>query len=329
MDVRPIIETTYYSDPSGPVPASIQLTLTWNGTPQAPVTFSGSGHSPGDIYDLSVQVTAPVTTTGVYPWSMAILTTLPGGSTITNSISGRPRWWQTAQAIPMARDGAWEARRDWSPMAMEAISGSMATAAVATSRRETARLTSARRTTAEHSSKTTTAPIHTLILSKRRRASAPRVISPVSRCRTARRKTFSYNGSGALTAVTDPGGWTATFNYNGSGGLADIVEPGGRTVTFTYDSSDDMTSVVMPNASRVTFTYDSMGHMTSDSLGTQSTTYTFDSQGALSGTDTGLGNTMGVMPSSIPRFADLPGDRASQDAGHGDRRNGPRDDLHL
>ena len=65
------------------MPTQIQVTLTWNGTAQPPVTFQTTGHSPGDSYLLSVQVGRPVTATGVYPWySVDIQATLPGGNIV-------------------------------------------------------------------------------------------------------------------------------------------------------------------------------------------------------------------------------------------------------
>ncbi len=89
VDVRPIIETTYQSDPNGPVPTQIQVQLTWNGTTQPAITFSTTGHSPGDVYLLATQVATPVATTGDYSWSVQIQATLPGGNVITSSFSGR------------------------------------------------------------------------------------------------------------------------------------------------------------------------------------------------------------------------------------------------
>ncbi len=64
VDVQPIIQTTFQTDANVPVPTRIQVTLTWNGTTQAPVIFQTTGHSPGDEYLLSVEVASAVTSTG-------------------------------------------------------------------------------------------------------------------------------------------------------------------------------------------------------------------------------------------------------------------------
>src|SRR5262249_42450429 len=51
VSVQPIIETVQFSDLEGSVPSQLQAQLTWNnGTPQAWVTFSTTGHSAGDLY---------------------------------------------------------------------------------------------------------------------------------------------------------------------------------------------------------------------------------------------------------------------------------------
>ncbi len=96
------------------------MTLTWNGVAQSPVTFSTTGHSPGDVYLLNTQVASPVTTTGVYPWTITIQATLPGGNIVQSTISGTTavvvngstdpigRGWSvggTAQLIPDGNGG--------------------------------------------------------------------------------------------------------------------------------------------------------------------------------------------------------------------------------
>ena len=56
INVKPILQTLFASDPNGAVPTQIQAQLTWNGgSPQGWITLGTSGHSAGDIYDLAVQ----------------------------------------------------------------------------------------------------------------------------------------------------------------------------------------------------------------------------------------------------------------------------------
>ena len=103
VSVQPIIETTYQSDPNGPVPTQIQVQLTWNGTAQPWVTFSTAGHSPGNVYQLNTQVASPVATTGVYPWMVAIQATLPGGNIVDSTISGTAPVVANGSADPIGR----------------------------------------------------------------------------------------------------------------------------------------------------------------------------------------------------------------------------------
>ena len=88
VDVRPIIQTTFQTDPNAPLPTQIQVTLTWNGVAQPPVTFQTTGHSPGDSYLLSVQAAAAATATGSIPYSVLVQATLPGGTIVQGTTSG-------------------------------------------------------------------------------------------------------------------------------------------------------------------------------------------------------------------------------------------------
>jgi hypothetical protein len=73
VNPQPILEAFLTSAPSDGVPSSIQVQLTWNnGTAQPWVTFSTTGHAAGDSYVLAAQVSSPVTTSGAYPWTLAI-----------------------------------------------------------------------------------------------------------------------------------------------------------------------------------------------------------------------------------------------------------------
>src|SRR5439155_27279972 len=88
VSVQPIVEATFASDPGGAVPSQIQAQLTWNGgSPQGWVTFGTTGHSAGDVYDLAVQDSSAVTSTGIYTWSIEVKATV-SGSTIDRTYSG-------------------------------------------------------------------------------------------------------------------------------------------------------------------------------------------------------------------------------------------------
>ena len=196
VSVQPIIDTTYYSDPNGPVPTQIQVQLTWNGTAQPFVTFQTTGHSPGDAYLLATQVASPVTTTGAYPWKVEIQATLPlpGNPSSTARSAVRPTSWSTAPAIRTARDGALAERPGCTRTAWVGSSGPTATAAAATS-----------------------SP-----------AAVTTFFSPPND-----QGTLVKNADGSFT-YTNP--QQEKWNFNSQGFLTSVVEPDGPTEMFAYNS---------------------------------------------------------------------------------------------
>ena len=313
VDVRPIIETTYESAPSGPVPTQIQVTLTWNGTAQSPVTFSTAGHSPGDVYQLNTQVASPVTATGVYPWTVTIQATLPGGNVVQSTISGTSlvvvngstdpigKGWSvggTAQLIPDGNGGYFWVDGGGGTRDFEAGNGTTFVSPP-----------NDLGTLVKNSNGTFT---YTTPQEEKWNFNSSGQITSITEP-DGPSENFTFNSSGDLAEVIMPGGWTTTFTYNSSNELAAVDEPGGRVITVTHDSSDDLTSATMPDGSVRTFTYDSAGQMLSDSLGTQSTTYTYDPQGALSSATDGPGQTMSLVPSSIEGLQTGPALSSNQD----------------
>ena len=69
------------------VPSSIQAQLTWNGVAQGWITFGTSGHNPGDVYYLPLQVASPVASSGIYPWSVEVKASV-GGTVYDRTVSG-------------------------------------------------------------------------------------------------------------------------------------------------------------------------------------------------------------------------------------------------
>ena len=84
LNIQPIVTATLASDFCAGVPSQIQAQLTWNGTPQGTVTYSSfTGHNPGDVYSLPLQVSGTVATTGNYSWSVTAAITV--GTMVYNS----------------------------------------------------------------------------------------------------------------------------------------------------------------------------------------------------------------------------------------------------
>jgi RHS repeat-associated protein len=99
--------------------------------------------------------------------------------------------------------------------------------------------------------------------------------------RNGLRVTYTYDGSGKLTTITDPYSKLTTFAYDGSSKLQTVSDPAGRVATFTvtggnlasaklpdnalwsftYDASKRMTEVQDPRSKRVTVAYDAAGRV--------------------------------------------------------------------
>jgi RHS repeat-associated protein len=310
VDPQPIIDTTYCTDPNSPVPTSIQVTLTWNGTPQTPVTFQTTGHSPGDMYQLNVQVANPVTTTGAYPWSVDIQANLPNGNVVESTISGAAdvvangpsdpigTGWSiggTAQLVSDGHGGYFWVDGGGGTEDFQAGNG---TTFVSPPQDQGTLVKNS------NGSFTYTNPQQEQ-WDFNSQGQLTSIVQP-----DGPSETLTYSGSD-LTTITQPGSWTSTFTYSG-GELSQIQMPGGRDVTLTHTGSD-LTDVTMPDGSLRTFTYDSAGRLINDSWGTRSTTYTYDMEGALSSANEGLGRILGLIPSSIQGLQTNPAIDASQD----------------
>lgn len=68
--------------------------------------------------------------------------------------------------------------------------------------------------------------------------------------------TLSYDGSGYLSAVTDPAGRSYTITTS-SGRISQISDPASRIVSYSYDGSGNLTSVTDPTGAVIGYTYDS------------------------------------------------------------------------
>ena len=99
-DPQPIITFSVTLD--GSLDADeIQATLTWNGTPQSPKTFTGLSGGAGATYTFSLQVATAVSATGNYDFSVSVTAESSSPSTSeTGSASAPTSWWQPTAAAP-------------------------------------------------------------------------------------------------------------------------------------------------------------------------------------------------------------------------------------
>jgi RHS repeat-associated protein len=316
VDVRPIIQTSFQTDPNSPLPMQIQVTLTWNGSAQSPVTFSTSGYSPGDAYLLSVQVANPVTATGSYPWSVDIQATLPGGPVINSTTSGTAfevvngptdpigQGWSlggSAQLVSDGQGGYFWVNGNGGVSDFQAGNGSTFVSPPNNLGTLVQNGAGSFTYTSPDQVKSNFSTVSGQIL-------LTSIVQP-----DGPSETFTYNASGAPVSVTQPGGWTATFTYDSNNQLATIAEPGNRTIAIAHDSFGNLISAALPGGGLYTYTYDSVGHMLSESFGNQLSTYTYDpTTGVLTDTNTGPGRTSTMVPASVQGLQTSPAQPASR-----------------
>jgi RHS repeat-associated protein len=104
--------------------------------------------------------------------------------------------------------------------------------------------------------------------------------------------TLAYDGSGQLAAVTDSAGHTITCSSNGDGTLASISAPDGRTVSYGY-TGGRLTSVTQPGSRTTTYHYDANGRLDqiTDPSGHTQVQNTYGSDGRVSQQTDALGHT--------------------------------------
>lgn len=73
--------------------------------------------------------------------------------------------------------------------------------------------------------------------------------------------TFSYNGQGRLSAVTDVDGRRVAYSYDNAGNLTSVTDVRGQLWTYSYDTDHRMTGKSDPLGNSDTFAYDAEGRM--------------------------------------------------------------------
>lgn len=301
ISVQPIIELRWDSGTSGTIPTQFELQLTWdNGTPQSWVTFSVDSHTQEDVYLLAVQVSSPVSESGLYPWQVEMRTTFSNRDMVTRTIAG------TAAVI--VQEAASPFGYGWSLAGLDRLIVMDDGHALWIYGAGGGRLFTAT------SGYTYQAPNDMGTLSWDGLANAFRYQGRDG-------LTWTFDADGRLTTVEDAHGLTRTFTYS-SGRLATWIEPGNEVTTLTYDSNDlletitepgnrlvtlvhdengDLTTLINPDGGRRTFTYDDAHRMVRDEFGPLQTTMVYDStSGRLSSIDRGLGSTLAINP-QIPQ----------------------------
>ena len=94
-------------------------------------------------------------------------------------------------------------------------------------------------------------------------------------------ESFTYDGAGNLTGMTNPNGFSMTMEYDVLDRLTRIVDPLGHDQTFEYDDEDNLTKVVDENGYGTDYLYDGLDRLigVDDSAGV--TMYEYDGPGNL------------------------------------------------
>ncbi len=300
VDVKPIIELVYSTNPGGSVPSNLLAKLNWNsgGYPATWTTFSTSGHSAGDTYDLALPV-ATAMTTGYYPFTAEIEDPSSGTYTYSSDVavvaqgSGDPfgQGWSLAgvEQLVSVTGGALLVDNSTGSVRFFSLSGSTYTSP----------LNDFGTLTYSGGTYTYTAPDQTQWTF----ASNGNLSTIVDSDGLTR--TFSYNGSGLLTLINDPDGSTATFTYS-SGLLSTIAEPGSRTVTVTM-SSGDLASITNPDGGVLSFTYNGSNQLTNEHFAPMGTvTYGYGSNGTLTTVALDAASVWTVGAADTPGLATSP-----------------------
>ena len=97
-----------------------------------------------------------------------------------------------------------------------------------------------------------------------------------------RTTTYSYNGSGLLTSITDPKGNVTSFSYDSSGDIATITNPLNQVMHInSYDTNGNPLTIVDPNGVTTTLTYDARQRLTSRTADGAETQFAYDPAGNL------------------------------------------------
>jgi RHS repeat-associated protein len=307
---KPIILATLATDFCGAVPSSIAAQLTWAGTPQGTVTFATTGHNPGDVYHLPLQVGTAVTASGIYAWSVATDVTI-GGTTYHPSASG---------VLPVVANTSSPFGAGWSLGGFPSLLLGSAGVAVVDNGAGSCRYFSGtpgalpftytnpandqgQMKQNADTSFTYTAKDQT----KTNFDSTGRVTSKVD----PHGLTESYSYASPLSTITAPDGGVATFTYS-SGLLQTVAQPGGRVLTLTYDGSGNLVGLTDAAGGLHTFAYDGSHRLTNARVGPLSTTFTYASDGTVRTIDRGLGTLTTIVAAAAQGLGAATAINASQ-----------------
>ncbi len=295
VNVLPVFMVSLASDFTAAVPSQIQAQLTFNGTAQGWVTFGTSGHNPGDVYALPLQVGSAVASSGHYAWGVEVKATV-GTFVYDRTASG---------VLPVVVKASSPYGAGWSLGGTQSLLIGSAGVALIDNR------------TGGYRYFTGTGPGYTspandqgtlvknmggsfTYTSKEQLQtnfdSSGNMTSQVDPHGLT--QSLSYSG-GLLSTLTQPDGGVATFSYSG-GLLSSLQMPGGRYLTLSYDGSNNLIGLVDAAGSVYTLGYDTSNRLVNEQVGPLNTTYTYSTgNGTLTQIDRGAGTTLSVTAAAV------------------------------
>ena len=289
VSVRPIIQLQVQTDPTLPAPTSAQITLTFNGVPQAAVVVPLMGVQPGQALTVAVQVDNAVTATGLYNWSATLVFTIPGHA--------NQQVTKTGTAAVVVRDGsAYGAGWGLDGVSqLVSVTGGVLWVTGAGDSRFFAEVGGVFSSPAEDFGSLVQNPDHSYTYTAKDETAihfnaAGYQTSVVDT--DGQVLSYSYDTQNRLIGVLAPDGGLTTLAYDpGSGLLSSITEPGGRVLSFQHDLSGNLSFLTDAAGFTRTLGYDLEHHATSDQWAPYNALFSYDpSSGLLSEVDQGLGS---------------------------------------
>jgi RHS repeat-associated protein len=302
VNVMPRVSATVTEAATDPVPAEIEVQLTFDNVAQGWQTVDlPAGYQPGQALNLTLQVNDPVTASGFDSWSVDVQFVMPGGVTFEASTSG-------TMAVVTEDGSPYGAGWGLSGVDRLYVDSSNNDVLWVTGSGDSRVFTATRNgdgtysysnpddfgTLVQNSNGTFT---YTATNQTVEQFNADGLLTSVTNS-DGLTWTYTYDGQDRLTQVTSIDGGITTLQYGDDGLLSSITEPGTRSLSFTHDGAGNLTQITDVDSTTRTFSYDDAHHLIEDQWAPWDSTFTYDANGYLNGVDLG-----GVEPYSIASVA--------------------------
>jgi RHS repeat-associated protein len=278
--VQPILQVSLTP---GVVPQSVQFTLTWEGQPQTPVTWTPpAGSQPGQTFLIDLQLPSTVSASGVYQWSLTAQATFSGGSSenvttsgqasvVVNTSSPYGAGWGLQSTTRLVSDLSGDMLRIDGDGNARLFTYNSSTNSFSSPAEDFGTLTGGLTTGYYlYTFKDQTQSYYDL------NGRLTRIVQP-----NGLSTTYGY-AAGQLSSVSTPDGGTTGLAYDASGLLQTVDEPGNRTVTLVH-SGADLTEILDAAGNSRVMTYDGSHHLTEDQWAPFDSVFSFDASGLLTG----------------------------------------------